>query len=278
MLLSRTIFRTGGNATTALKPLLSNNINVNSSIGKTSLATGTGLKAIASWNLNSFATQREARPAGAAREVNAPIRVHLSSPGIIADPYIPPAEMPSILSVAGWKGRYEKWRAAFVAAVSLGRIKRKLPTFAQGEFKQEAEDMYVQMTAGFAKGDKSVLRTLVTEKVYTEMKSALKRRRPGETQMWKLVSMDAVTIQHMRAFALNKKDNEWAQVTIKFSSQQTLAVYDKAKRLTMGHPSRPRSITEYVVFERPLDSPFATWRVCGRLLAPKSNVEAKKTQ
>ena len=44
-----------------------------------------------------------------------------------------------------------------------------------------------------------------------------------------------------------------------------LAVFDMAGRLLRGHPSKPRKVIDYVVFERPLSLHDAHWRICGKL-------------
>lgn len=38
-----------------------------------------------------------------------------------------------------------------------------------------------------------------------------------------------------------------------------------AGRLLRGNPSKPKNVIDYVVFERPLSSLDARWRICGKL-------------
>ena len=44
-----------------------------------------------------------------------------------------------------------------------------------------------------------------------------------------------------------------------------MAVYDFAGRLVRGHPSKPKDVIDYVVFERSLSATDAQWRICAKI-------------
>lgn len=44
-----------------------------------------------------------------------------------------------------------------------------------------------------------------------------------------------------------------------------MAVYDTTGRLIRGHPSLSKKVIDYVVFERPLTTANAQWRICAKL-------------
>ena len=52
---------------------------------------------------------------------------------------------------------------------------------------------------------------------------------------------------------------------ILFYCLQLLALYDSARRLVRGHPSKPKAVIDYIVLERNLTLDEASWRIAGKL-------------
>lgn len=44
-----------------------------------------------------------------------------------------------------------------------------------------------------------------------------------------------------------------------------MAVYNFAGQLLKGHPTTPKSVIDYIVFERSLVAHDTKWRICGKL-------------
>ena len=46
---------------------------------------------------------------------------------------------------------------------------------------------------------------------------------------------------------------------------QILALYDSTSRLVRGHPTKPKPVIDYIVFERNLTLDESSWRIAGKL-------------
>jgi len=79
-------------------------------------------------------------------------------------------------------------------------------------------------------------------------------------QQWRLTEfLDRPRIVHARVIPLQDKKTEFAQVTVRLHSRQTLA--------GVSGPARTRESIEFIVVESTITSK-TPWRICGRL-SPK---------
>ena len=62
------------------------------------------------------------------------------------------------------------------------------------------------------------------------------------------------------------KDNEFAQLTVRMHSQQTLAVYDRFGRLIHGSEHVAKDVLEFVVFEKHISNTYGRWRLHAKIL------------
>lgn len=56
------------------------------------------------------------------------------------------------------------------------------------------------------------------------------------------------------------------QVTVRFNTQQTLAVYDRFGRLIYGNEVVAKDVLEYVVFEKHLANVYGLWRIHEKII------------
>ncbi len=56
------------------------------------------------------------------------------------------------------------------------------------------------------------------------------------------------------------------QVTVRFHTQQTLAVYDRFGRLVYGNEVVAKDVLEYVVFEKHLANVYGLWRIHEKII------------
>ena len=48
-----------------------------------------------------------------------------------------------------------------------------------------------------------------------------------------------------------------------------MTVHSLSGQLLLGHPSDPKSVLDYIVFERPLIKEDSSWRICGKIRPQK---------
>jgi large subunit ribosomal protein L45 len=64
------------------------------------------------------------------------------------------------------------------------------------------------------------------------------------------------------------KENIFGQVTVRFHTQQTLAVYDRFGRLMHGSEIVAKDVLEYVVFEKHLANLYGVWKLHDKIVPP----------
>jgi len=84
--------------------------------------------------------------------------------------------------------------------------------------------------------------------------------------VWELVEeMERPRVVNARVATFDSKDSLLAQVVVRMHTKQILALYNSVGTLTKGHPTRPRDVIDYVVFERLLAKPQSRWRIATKL-------------
>merc|ERR1712114_152026 len=63
-----------------------------------------------------------------------------------------------------------------------------------------------------------------------------------------------------------EKKNLFGQLTVRFHTQQTLAVYDRFGRLIHGSETVAKDVLEYAVFEKHLANIYGTWRLHAKII------------
>nr|CAD7578018.1 unnamed protein product [Timema californicum] len=88
-----------------------------------------------------------------------------------------------------------------------------------------------------------------------------------KTVHWKFIqSLEPPRMVHARCTNIITKENMFAQITVRFHTQQVLAIYDRFGRLMHGSEILAKDVLEYVVFEKHLSNQYGTWRLHEKII------------
>jgi predicted lipid-binding transport protein (Tim44 family) len=140
---------------------------------------------------------------------------------------------------------------------SLARMRTIDPTFDVARFLEGAEKAFRLIVAAFASGDRTALRSLLSDDTYRAFAQAIEAREAaGQTQISELRRIEDVTIE---AAELR---GSVADVTVRFVSDQVSLTRDKDNHIITGTDA----VTEIIdlwTFERDLSTRDPTWRLIG---------------
>lgn len=199
--------------------------------------------------------------------------IYISSTNQLVDKFIPPEDRGGAVT--------EEVKKTWNSIGSFGKDKltvRKIrsfePEFNLRIFEEEAKEIYIKAHECLAANDHEKLVDHVTEHARTMMLlNAVKR-----TVHWKyLKSLEPPKVVQVRAFKVDENDNMFAQVTVRFFSEQLLAVYDRFGRLIYGSEIVAKDVLEYVVFEKHLSNEYGVWRVHDKILPSNRVSVAEQT-
>lgn len=183
----------------------------------------------------------------------------------IFEGYVPPegdGRMSSI-SVSGAKQKLEWLQKKGRSFMALRKIRNFEEDFDVAEFAEKMQQIYIDAHAALAEKDEDKLHELVTETCYPEMMLNVARK----TLRWQfLESLELPRACHVRCTDVITKENVFAQITVRFHSKQTLAVYDRFGRLMHGSEVVAKDVLEYVVFEKHLANQYGQWRIQGKII------------
>jgi len=144
--------------------------------------------------------------------------------------------------------------------VLKSKIKAAGGSFNKSEFYNSSKEMYIQYNKSIAHHDLSTLRSLCTERYFTQAKSVAIPTKPNLTvkfdmniRKFNLVSVFVAPVPKVLPLI------EFSQAIYRVSSDQTLGIYDKDK-LVAGS-DEPVTVDEYVVFERQVTQKGSTWKI-----------------
>ena len=213
------------------------------------------------------------RPMGAGQQ----IKIVFVSPGILVEPWKKEAKLTwsSLLTYDGWKQRYQRYVVNTGKSLyTLSKLMQSVPNFKLSALKLEIAELYEAINAAAAKGNRKVVQDSVTDKTWTLFKKEIMDRRRGgwERAEWKL----ADPIGDMKVELLQGRivqvapEVQFAQLTCKLTSRQTLVAYDDKGGVMAGSADEAAEVTEYWVFERGLGKKMAPgagirWRLAARL-------------
>lgn len=190
---------------------------------------------------------------------------YISSTGGIFEPYVPPEGdgKRSTLSKDGVKQKYEFLEKKSKSMLGVRKIRQFEEEFDYNEFAQRAQDIYVKVHTIMAEKGKDQLRDLVTERAYPEIVHNV----DNKTVHWKfLQSLEPPRVVHARCTDVVSKENIFGQVTVRFHTQQILAIYDRFGRLMYGSEILAKDVLEYVVFEKHLSNEYGLWRIHDKII------------
>ena len=109
---------------------------------------------------------------------------------------------------------------------SVRKIRSYDEDFDPRSFVDEAMDIYKAAHECLADNEHELLHKYATEKAYPEMMFMTKRK----TIRWKFIkSLEPPKVVHARHAEIVSKENMFGQVTVRFHTQQVLAVYDRSE-------------------------------------------------
>nr|CAB3263982.1 39S ribosomal protein L45, mitochondrial-like [Phallusia mammillata] len=150
-------------------------------------------------------------------------------------------------------------------------LKKRVPDFHEKRFPAEAQQIYIdahnllnsrRWNLRDKKETEEKLHNLVTTLAYKEMVQGLETK----TVLWEWKeTIEPPRVVQVVCSPMIDENNFYSQVTVKMHSKQSLAVYDRFGRLMFGDMNTPRSVLEYVVFERHISHPYGRWRIHGKI-------------
>ncbi|XP_059612019.1 large ribosomal subunit protein mL45 [Phlebotomus argentipes] len=185
---------------------------------------------------------------------------YISCTGGIFEPYVPPEGDGKLSSITkkGAKQKIELLEKKSKSMLALRKIRTYEEDFDPPTFAKEAEDIYIKVHELMMQKKKYDIRELITERAYPEVMHNIQ----DKTIHWKfLKTLDLPKVVHARCTDLVTKENVFAQVTVRFHTQQLLAIYDRFGRLLHGSEILAKDVLEYVVFERHMANEYGKWRL-----------------
>merc|ERR1711874_257397 len=190
---------------------------------------------------------------------------YISSTGAILDAYVPPEGdgKASLLKLEGAKQLVDKGKGKGKTMASVRKIRKYEEDFDARTFVDSALEIYIAAHRALADGEHDLLHKFTTEKAYPEMMHMAKRK----TIRWNFIkSLEPPRVVHARHAEIITKENMFGQLTVRFHTQQTLAVYDRFGRLIHGSEVVAKDVLEYVVFEKHLANIYGIWRLHSKII------------
>ncbi|ODN05012.1 putative 39S ribosomal protein L45, mitochondrial [Orchesella cincta] len=189
----------------------------------------------------------------------------ISSTSDIFEPYVPPEGdgKASYISKEGAKQSAEMVSKKSKTWLAFRKIRNFDEDFEGKHFAAEAQKIYLNVHKAVSEKDKNTLRVLVTEKAYPEVTLNMRSR----TIVWNFLdTIEEPRVVHARCTDVIQKENVFAQITCRFFTKQSLAIYDRFGRLAHGSEVVAKDVLEYVVFEKHLANQYGEWRVHGKII------------
>ncbi|CRK99794.1 CLUMA_CG013102, isoform A [Clunio marinus] len=189
---------------------------------------------------------------------------YISCTGGTFEPYVPPEGDGKVSSVKGVaKAKFEFLEKKGKSMMAVRKIRGFEEEFEPPEFALKAQEIYIKAHEAMMNKDKYELRKYVTERAYPEMRHNV----ANKTIRWKfLKSLEQPYVIHARCTDVISKENVYGQVTVRFHTQQCLAIYDRFGRLMHGSEILAKDVLEYVVFEKHLSNYHGVWRIHDKII------------
>ncbi|XP_072933150.1 large ribosomal subunit protein mL45 [Epargyreus clarus] len=190
---------------------------------------------------------------------------YISATGGVFEAYIPPEGdgKASLVSATRAKQTVQLLEKKSKSMMAVRKIKSYDEDFDTKEFVSKAQDIYIKAHESLAANDKRAMRLYVTEKAYPEFR----HNSHMKTIRWKfLESLEPPRVVHARCTDVISKENIFGQITVRFHTQQQLAVYDRFGRLLHGSEILAKDVLEYIVFEKHLSNLYGTWRIHDKII------------
>jgi predicted lipid-binding transport protein (Tim44 family) len=137
---------------------------------------------------------------------------------------------------------------------ALMDIKLADRSFDTERFLSGARAAYEMVVTAFARGQRNVLRPLLSDDVYETFDRAIKVREAKKER----VEFTFLSLKFTRITGVEMK-GQTAEITVTFESEIMLAGYDPAGALIEGDAKTPRQVTEVWTFARDTRSSDPNW-------------------
>ncbi|XP_048323709.2 uncharacterized protein LOC107411963 [Ziziphus jujuba] len=212
-------------------------------------------------------TQAKAPPQ--ARQMGA-LKVSMSSPGFVYEPYAPRKPIPfwqRWFTRSGWRRTKEDIILELKSAYAINKLRKS--GYSKRLFYNEAVQLYKEINTLLANGDKNSLRKAVTENMYSALKNEIKQRESvWDKVYWELIE-PVLKIRTLRARLIGVDRNDtskvFVQITLEFLAKQKFEAYDSNGSVVAGDKSKEVLVRDIWVFEKSLFHPGSYWRLCGRI-------------
>jgi len=189
----------------------------------------------------------------------------ISCTGAVFEPYVPPEGDGKVSSITaqGAKQKLQFLEKKTKTMMAIRKVKSFEEEFGTSEFCKKAEEIYIKAHECMVSKDKDEIQKYVTERAYPE----IIHNTENKTMNWKfLKSVELPRIVHARCTDVITKENIFGQLTVRFHTQQVLAIYDRFGRLMQGSEIIAKDVLEYVVFEKHLANEYGTWRIHAKII------------
>lgn len=180
------------------------------------------------------------------------------------DSYVPP-EGDGIASVVSKEGAGQKIDSVKGKGKKLWHV-RKMRNYLEGFDPEEwavneGLNIYIRAHEALADGNENELYTLVTDSCLPKMLFNAELK----TIKWKyLKSIDLPRVVNLKVE--EDSGQAFGQLTVRFHSQQILAIYDRFGRLVSGSEAVIKDVLDYIVFENKISSINGIWRIHDKIV------------
>lgn len=144
---------------------------------------------------------------------------------------------------------------------AITQIKLADATFTRKSFLDGARAAFEMVITAFALGDMKTLRALLSPDVYENFADAIRsRERANQTRETTLVGIDVAEIIEAKL-----EDMRFANVTVKFISQQVNATRNEENDVVDGDPNAIEKVTDIWTFRRDTRTPDPNWQLVATL-------------
>lgn len=169
----------------------------------------------------------------------------------------------SAITKAGAKQKVEYIGKKSKSYMAIRKIKSFEDDFHVKGFAEQALEIYKKAHETLAEKDEEKLLQYVTEAACPVMTHNMMNK----TIVWKFVqSLEPARIVHARVTNIITKENFFAQITVRFHTQQYLCIYDRFGRVLLGSETVKKDVLDYIVFEKHLSNIYGSWRVHGKIV------------
>ncbi|KAE8691276.1 hypothetical protein F3Y22_tig00110890pilonHSYRG00409 [Hibiscus syriacus] len=210
----------------------------------------------------SLSTQATAQ----VRKVGA--QISMTSPGFVYEPYAPREWIPfwkRYFTRTGWTRTKEDIKSELKSAYAIAKLRKS--GYSKNHFYKEAVQLYKEMNTLIANGDKTSLRKVVTENMFSALKNEIKES-IWSNLYWELVE-PVVKIRTLRARMIGVDKNDlnkaFIQLTLEFLTKEKFEAYDSKGAVVAGDKNKEVLVRSIWVFEKSLFHTGAHWRLCGRI-------------